>query len=54
MVLTLAMLFSLYAWADCPQSFISVPEEVVKAGYLMMAPPEKIGPTLRFLVKVPD
>lgn len=39
--------------ADCPQSFISVPEEVVKAGYEMLEPPQKIGPTLRFLVKIP-
>lgn len=39
--------------ADCPQSFISVPEEVVKAGYEMLEPPLKMGPTLRFLVKVP-
>lgn len=38
--------------ADCPQSFISVPEEVVKAGYQMLEPPQKTGPTLRFLVKV--
>jgi TusA-related sulfurtransferase len=36
--------------ADCPQRFISVPEEVVKAGYKMMEIPQKIGPTLRFLV----
>ncbi|MDF2633270.1 MAG: hypothetical protein K0R78_144 [Pelosinus sp.] len=40
--------------ADCPQSFISVPEEVVKAGYEMMEIPQKIGPTLRFLIKVPE
>lgn len=40
--------------ADCPQSFRSVPEELVKAGYEMVEPPKKIGPTLRFLVKVPD
>jgi TusA-related sulfurtransferase len=39
--------------ADCPQSFISVPEEIVKAGYLLVAPPEKTGPSLRFLVQVP-
>ena len=40
--------------ADCPQSFRSVPEELVKAGYEMVEPPKKIGPTLRFLVKVPE
>lgn len=40
--------------ADCPQSFKSVPEELVKAGYEMLEPPQKIGPTLRFLVKVPE
>lgn len=40
--------------ADCPQSFISVPEEVVKAGYKMVEPPQKIGPTLRFLVEIPN
>jgi len=40
--------------ADCPQSFIAVPEEVVKAGYEMVEPPQKIGPTLRFLVKIPQ
>ncbi|MCX7780508.1 MAG: hypothetical protein N2491_06275 [Negativicutes bacterium] len=40
--------------ADCPQSFTSVPEELVKAGYEMVEPPRKIGPTLRFLVKVPE
>ncbi|GAV22067.1 MULTISPECIES: sulfurtransferase-like selenium metabolism protein YedF [Carboxydothermus] len=39
--------------ADCPQSFKSVPEEVVKAGYEMAEPPQKIGPTLRFLVRKP-
>lgn len=39
--------------ADCPQSFISVPEEVIKAGYEMLEPPQKVGPTLRFLVKIP-
>lgn len=40
--------------ADCPQSFKSVPEELLKAGYEMLEPPQKIGPTLRFLVKVPE
>ncbi|WP_378951349.1 sulfurtransferase-like selenium metabolism protein YedF [Pelosinus sp. sgz500959] len=40
--------------ADCPQSFISVPEEVLKAGYEMIEAPQKIGPTLRFLVKIPN
>ncbi|QJW47864.1 sulfurtransferase-like selenium metabolism protein YedF [bacterium BFN5] len=39
--------------ADCPQSFISVPEEVIKAGYELLEPPQKVGPTLRFLVKIP-
>lgn len=29
--------------ADCPQSFCSVPEEVIKAGYMMMEPPERVG-----------
>ncbi|WP_346353812.1 sulfurtransferase TusA family protein [Azotosporobacter soli] len=40
--------------ADCPQSFGTVPEEVVRAGYEMVEAPEKIGPTLRFLVRVPE
>lgn len=40
--------------ADCPQSFISVPEEILKAGYEMLEAPHKIGPTLRFLVKIPE
>ena len=40
--------------ADCPQSFISVPEDVNKAGYKMLECPQKIGPTLRFLVQVPE
>ncbi|GBG57577.1 sulfurtransferase TusA [Sporomusaceae bacterium FL31] len=40
--------------ADCPQSFISVPEEVIKAGYEMVEPPQKVGPTLRFLVRIPE
>ncbi|MDR3560036.1 MAG: sulfurtransferase-like selenium metabolism protein YedF [Negativicutes bacterium] len=40
--------------ADCPQSFVSVPEEVVRAGYEMVEPPQKQGPTLRFLVRVPE
>ncbi|EAX47715.1 conserved hypothetical protein [Thermosinus carboxydivorans Nor1] len=40
--------------ADCPQSFTSVPEELVKAGYEMVEPPQKTGPTLRFLVRIPD
>jgi TusA-related sulfurtransferase len=40
--------------ADCPQSFKSVPEELVAAGYEMLEPPKKVGPTLRFLVKVPE
>jgi TusA-related sulfurtransferase len=40
--------------ADCPQSFVSVPEEVMKAGFEMLEAPQKTGPTLRFLVKVPE
>ncbi len=38
--------------ADCPQSFISVPEEVVKHGYELMKEPEKQGPDLYFYIRV--
>lgn len=45
---------TLEIFADCPQSFKSIPEEVVRAGYEMVEPPQKIGPTIRFLVRVPQ
>lgn len=38
--------------ADCPQSFRSVPEEVVKHGYELVKEPEKDGPDLYFLIRV--
>jgi len=39
--------------ADCPQSFRSVPEEVVKHGYELMREPEKRGQDLYFYIRVP-
>lgn len=39
--------------ADCPQSFRSVPEEVVKHGYELFAEPEKRGHDLYFYIRVP-
>ncbi|WP_047151264.1 sulfurtransferase TusA family protein [Aneurinibacillus tyrosinisolvens] len=38
--------------ADCPQSFKSVPEEVVKHGYTLVKEPEKKGHDLYFVIKV--
>ncbi|HHW38772.1 MAG TPA: hypothetical protein GXX18_16335 [Bacillales bacterium] len=38
--------------ADCPQSFISVPEEVVKHGYELITEPEKQGTDLYFYIRV--
>jgi len=39
--------------ADCPQSFRSVPEEVVKHGYELLREPEKRGQDLYFYIRVP-
>lgn len=39
--------------ADCPQSFQSVPQEVVKHGYELFAEPEKRGQDLYFYIRVP-
>lgn len=39
--------------ADCPQSFRSVPEEVVKHEYELMREPEKRGQDLYFYIRVP-
>lgn len=39
--------------ADCPQSFMSVPEEVVKHGYELLAEPEKQDQDIYFLIRVP-
>lgn len=39
--------------ADCPQSFRSVPEEVVKHGYELFAESEKRGHDLYFYIRVP-
>ncbi|GAX90457.1 sulfurtransferase TusA family protein [Effusibacillus lacus] len=36
---------------DCPQSFASVPEEVVAHGHLLVCEPIKEGPMIRFYVK---
>lgn len=38
--------------ADCPQSFMSVPEEVVKHGYELVSEPEKHGHDIYFLIRV--
>ncbi|WP_458414750.1 sulfurtransferase TusA family protein [Schinkia sp. CFF1] len=38
--------------ADCPQSFRSVPEEVVKHGYELFKEPEKRGADLYFYIRV--
>lgn len=39
--------------ADCPQSFRSVPEEVVKHGYELLGEPEQEGQDLYFYIRVP-
>ena len=39
--------------ADCPQSFQSVPQEVVKHGYELFAEPEKRGQDLYLYIRVP-
>lgn len=39
--------------ADCPQSFRSVPEEVVRHGYELLREPEKRGQDLYFYIRVP-
>lgn len=39
--------------ADCPQSFRSVPEEVVKHGYELLGEPEQQGQDLHFYIRVP-
>ncbi|GIM44781.1 hypothetical protein DNHGIG_03300 [Collibacillus ludicampi] len=39
--------------ADCPQSFRSVPEEVVKHGYELIQEPERRGQDLYFYIRVP-
>jgi TusA-related sulfurtransferase len=39
--------------ADCPQSFRSVPEEVVKHGYELIHEPERNGQDLYFYIRVP-
>lgn len=39
--------------ADCPQSFRSVPEEVVKHGYELLSEPEQQGQDLYFYIRVP-
>ncbi|WML42299.1 sulfurtransferase TusA family protein [Neobacillus sp. OS1-2] len=38
--------------ADCPQSFRSVPEEVVKHGYQLIAEPTKVNQDIYFYIKV--
>lgn len=38
--------------ADCPQSFSSVPEEVIKHGYELIKEPEKHGADLYFYIMV--
>lgn len=38
--------------ADCPQSFQSVPEEVVRHGYELVKEPEKRGSDLYFVIRV--
>ena len=37
--------------ADCPQSFQSVPQEVVKHGYILLREPEKRGRDIVFLLQ---
>jgi TusA-related sulfurtransferase len=39
--------------ADCPQSFQSVPQEVVKMGYELLNEPERRGQDIVFLIRVP-
>ncbi|WP_274518863.1 sulfurtransferase TusA family protein [Tumebacillus flagellatus] len=42
----------LHVIADCPQSFQTVPEEVVKHGYELMREPERAGQDLHFFIRV--
>jgi TusA-related sulfurtransferase len=38
--------------ADCPQSFQTVPEEVVKNGYELLAEPQRYGQDIYFYIRV--
>jgi len=38
--------------ADCPQSFSSVPQEVVKHGYQVVNEPKRVGPDIYFYIRV--
>lgn len=39
--------------ADCPQSFKAVPEEALRAGYILICEPVVDGPTIRFYIMKP-
>jgi TusA-related sulfurtransferase len=38
--------------ADCPQSFQSVPQEVVKHGYELLREPTRVGRDIHFYIRV--
>ncbi|WP_347338303.1 sulfurtransferase TusA family protein [Tumebacillus amylolyticus] len=42
----------LHVIADCPQSFQTVPQEVVKHGYELLREPDRYGQDIHFYIRV--